>query len=287
MVANQVQATAASLRPFSNVTVSDPTVPAQTLTVTVALDDAAKGLFSTLGGFALTAPGTWTVSGTAAAATTALRALIFDHAPNRTPLGLTEMTRFTIGVNDGVATTLFNDNTTVISTTIATLSVTPVPALTTLNTGASIPVAFSIAGLNTAASDFSLSVTSSSGSIIANSAIAIGGTGPARTLTLTPQTGATGVTTITITATQGGQTITQTFQVTVVPFVAAITVDAAATSLTFSAQPGQRYFIEKSPDVTAASWQVDSTVIATQTRVATALMRDSSAQMFYRVRAAP
>ena len=212
VVANQMQTTAASLRPFSNVTVSDPTVPAQTLIVTVALDDAAKGLFSTLGGFALIAPGTWTFSGAAAAATPALRALVFDHAPNRTPLGLTERTRFTLGVNDGVATTLFNDNTTVISTTIATLSVTPVPALRTLNTGASIPIAFSIAGLNTAASDFRLSVTSSSASIIANSAIAIGGTGPARTLTLTPQTGATGVTTII--ATQGGQTITQTFQVT-------------------------------------------------------------------------
>ena len=172
VVANQTQTTAASLRPFSGVTVTDPTVPAQTLTVTVALDDAAKGTLSALGGFTLTAPEEWTFSGTAAAATTALRALVFDHAPSRTPVGLTETTRFTIGVNDGLATTLFNDTTTVISTTVATPTVTTIAALTTLNTGASIPVAFSIAGLNTAAPDFNLTATSSSGSVIANSAIA-------------------------------------------------------------------------------------------------------------------
>lgn len=146
-----------------------------------------------------------------------------------------------------------------------------------------------LAGLNTAASDFSLTATSSNGSVITSAAIKLGGTGAERTLTLTPQTGATGVTTIATVAAQGGQTIKQTFQVTVLPFVVTLTADAPANSLTFtfSTQPGQRFLIEKSAEVTAASWQTENTVIATQKSVATALAPDRATQLFYRVRAAP
>ena len=287
VVGVQNQLGAASLRPFPNVTVSDATVPAQTLTVTVALDDAAKGTLSALGNFTLTAPGTWTFPGTAAAATTALRALVFDHAPGRTPVGLTERTRFTLGVNDGVATTLFNDTTTIVSTTVATPALTTIAALTTLNTGASIPVAFSIAGLDTAASDFTLTASSSTAGVIAPGAIAFGGTGTTRTITLTPAAGVSGVTTITLTAAQGGQTILRTFEVTVVPFAASISAGVGAHNFTFTAQPGQKYAIEKSASLTAPIWVEEKSVIATQSTMATTVIPGGATQMFYRARLLP
>jgi cytochrome c peroxidase len=287
VVGNQTQTTAASLKPFSAVTVTDATVPAQTLTVTVALDDAAKGTLSTLGGFTLTAPGVWTFSGTATAATTALRGLVFDHAPNRTPLGLTETTRFTIGVNDGVATTLFNDTTTIISTTVATPAITPIASQSAVNAGASNPVTFSLAGLNTAAADFTLTATSSNGGLIAPGSIQLGGTGMTRTLTVTPEAGASGTSTITVTATQAGQTVTQTFQVTVVPFVASLAAGATSKSITFSAQPGQTYIIEKKSDLSAANWDTVQTIVATQASITADLPTESGDQMFYRVRTAP
>ncbi len=288
-VASQSQTSATSLRPFSGITVTHPTVPAPTLTVTVALDDASKGALSTLGEFTLTAPGTWTFTGTAAAATTALRGLVFDHAPNRTPVSLTEMTRFTIGVNDGIATTVFNDTTTVISTTVAAPALTPIAVHTTLNNAASVPISFTVSGLNTVASDFNLVVTSSNGSIIPASAIQIGGTGATRTLTLTPAATALGVTNITVTASQGGQSIGQTFQVNVVPFTAGIFSDSSGKTLTFTSLPGQTYLVEKCADLSVATpvWLPEATVVASQTTSAATLSAETSGQMFYRVHVAP
>ncbi|MBS0196832.1 MAG: DUF4347 domain-containing protein [Planctomycetes bacterium] len=112
----------ATLSPFSSITVTDADVPAQTFTVTVALDTAAKGAFTagslTTSGFASAGGGSYTFSGTAAQAQTALRALVFDPTDNRVAAGMTETTTFTITVSDGVAADVTDSTTTVVSTSV-------------------------------------------------------------------------------------------------------------------------------------------------------------------------
>jgi len=106
-----------TLDPFSGVTVGDVDNPAQTLTVVITLDAAAKGQLTNLGGFAEAPAGTYTFSGTAAAATTALNAMTFDPTENRVAPGLTETTTFTLSVDDGSGPVV-DANTTVISTSV-------------------------------------------------------------------------------------------------------------------------------------------------------------------------
>lgn len=117
-VAGQAVNDNATLSPFSGVTIGDPDLPAQTLAVTVALDTAAKGAFSTLNGFADAGGGAYTFSGNAAAATTAIRGLVFNPADDRVAPGATETTTFTITVNDGQAGPVADSTTTVVSTSI-------------------------------------------------------------------------------------------------------------------------------------------------------------------------
>jgi hypothetical protein len=160
--------------------------------------------------------------------------------------------------------------------------------MTTLNTGASIPVAFSIAGLDTTASDFTLTAGSSAAEIVAPAAIQFGGSGATRTITLTPAAGVSGMTTITITASQGGQTIVvRTFEVTVLPFIASIAPGVGAHNFTFTAQPGQKYAIEKTASLTAPNWVEEKTVIATQPAMTTTVAPGGAARMFYRARLSP
>lgn len=115
----------ATVNPFSGATITDVDVPADTVTVVVTLDDAAKGSL-TGAGFTETPAGTYTFNGTASAATTALQGLTFDPTENRVAPGLTETTTFTLSVNDGsgpvtdttttVVTTSVNDVATILLT---------------------------------------------------------------------------------------------------------------------------------------------------------------------------
>ncbi|MCC5980057.1 MAG: DUF4347 domain-containing protein, partial [Salinarimonas sp.] len=107
-----------TITPFAAATISDPDV-GQTFTVTVTLDDAAKGVLTNLGDFSHQGGGVYQATGlaNAAAAETALRALVFDPASNRVAPGSTETTTFTVAVSDGVAT-VDNATTTVIATSI-------------------------------------------------------------------------------------------------------------------------------------------------------------------------
>ncbi len=106
-----------TINPFAGVSIGDVDNPAQTLTVSVTLDTAAKGVFSTLNGFTDAGGGVYTFSGTAAAATTAIHGLVFDPADNRVAPGSTETTTFTISVDDGSAAVTDN-TTTVVSTSV-------------------------------------------------------------------------------------------------------------------------------------------------------------------------
>ncbi|MEJ2303387.1 MAG: Ig-like domain-containing protein [Anaerolineales bacterium] len=102
--------------PFTAVTVADP--DGDTLTVTVTLDDANKGVLTNLGGFVQGPPGTYTFTGSPANATIALQGLTFDPAENRVPVGQTETTTFTILADDGQAAPATDNTTTVIVTSI-------------------------------------------------------------------------------------------------------------------------------------------------------------------------
>ena len=108
----------ATILPFASVTIADIDVPAQTLTVTVTLDNVAKGAFTRPNGFANAGGGVYTFSGTAAAAATAIRGLVFSPTANRVQPGLTETTIFTISTSDGIAPAVTESTTTVISTSV-------------------------------------------------------------------------------------------------------------------------------------------------------------------------
>ena len=71
-VANQLVNDNATVNPFSAVIIGDADQPAQTLSVSVTLDTAAKGAFTTLNGFTAEGAGVYTFSGTAAVATSAI-----------------------------------------------------------------------------------------------------------------------------------------------------------------------------------------------------------------------
>ena len=116
-VAGQAISDNATIRPFTGVTIVDADVPAQTQAVSVTLDTAAKGSFTALGGFTNVGGGVYTFSGTAAAATTAIRGLVF--APTATyPMGTITTTTLTINTNDRIAPTMTNSTTTVITTSV-------------------------------------------------------------------------------------------------------------------------------------------------------------------------
>lgn len=112
----------ATVSPFTNVTIADTGTSdgttAQTQTVTISLGSSLQGWFSTLNGFTDLTGGNYTYSGTAAAATTAIRGLVFTPTANRVAPGSTETTAMTISVSDGVASTVTNTTTTVVSTSI-------------------------------------------------------------------------------------------------------------------------------------------------------------------------
>jgi hypothetical protein len=125
-VAGQTITDNASLSPFSAVTISNPEQPPsryqdpfpEVVTVTVTLDDAAKGSFTTLNGFTDDGGGVYSFSGAAAAATTAIQGLVYSPTPNRVASGSTETTTFTIGADDGVYSTVTDNTTTVISRSV-------------------------------------------------------------------------------------------------------------------------------------------------------------------------
>jgi hypothetical protein len=125
-VADQAITDTQSDQPFSGVTISDIDVPPQTLTLTVALSAWANGTLSNLGGgYYDPATGIYSVSGTAAGLTAALDALTFTPTEHQVAAGSTVTTTFTIGVNDGVAPTVTNSATSVVTTATANTATGP------------------------------------------------------------------------------------------------------------------------------------------------------------------
>ncbi|MCA1939658.1 MAG: DUF4347 domain-containing protein, partial [Caenispirillum bisanense] len=116
--AGQAVTDTATISPFSAVTVTE--ADGETVTVTISVDTAAIGSFTTLNGFTDAGGGTWTFTGTAAAAQTALQGMVYTPAQNRGVAGATETATFTIAVEDadGATDPVQNATTTVVVTSV-------------------------------------------------------------------------------------------------------------------------------------------------------------------------
>ncbi|UOA08407.1 FG-GAP-like repeat-containing protein [Methylobacter sp. S3L5C] len=102
--------------PFSAFTITD--ADSASLTVSIALDNAAKGVFTAASlsssGFSTTDALTYNhATGTPAALQAALQLLVFQPTANRVGALGHEITHFTVSVSDGVAPTVTNTTTTV------------------------------------------------------------------------------------------------------------------------------------------------------------------------------
>jgi hypothetical protein len=83
--------------------------------------------------------------------------------------------------------------------------------------GSTGPLAVTVGDLETPPGELTLTASSSNPTLVPNSSIAIGGSGSARTVTVTPVAGLTGTTTITLTVDDGALTASDTFLLTVLP----------------------------------------------------------------------
>lgn len=113
---------APALFPFASIRITDPD-PSQPLTVTLLLDDPAKGLFYLVGTNSETGPFT-TKTGTSTEVTDWLRALRFAPTPNRVPEGETELVTVSVAVQDNGSPPLGVTNS---QTSIAVTSVNGAP----------------------------------------------------------------------------------------------------------------------------------------------------------------
>ncbi|MBC3873662.1 Ig-like domain-containing protein [Undibacterium flavidum] len=126
---NQAILANTTISPFSQIVITDPDAGAVS-TVTINIDNAAKGLFTNASlnasGFVTTDGGaTYThATTTPANIQTALRALVFQPAKGRVAVGQSESTTFTLSVNDGYALT--TDNNTHVAATAVNLAPTDI-----------------------------------------------------------------------------------------------------------------------------------------------------------------
>jgi hypothetical protein len=117
-------------------------------------------------------------------------------------------------------------------------TISDVANLTATSGRASGPIAVTLADVDNAASSLTLTARSSNTTLVPASGLVLGGSGANRTLTLTPAAGQTGSATITLTASDGVLTATDTFTVTVTAPVSTTTTTAPAPTTTTTVPTG-------------------------------------------------
>jgi len=259
-VADQAVNDNATISPFNAVVIGDADQPAQTLSVTVSLD-SAKGTFTTLNGFTSAGGGSFTFSGIAVNATTAIQGLVYDPTDNRVKPGLTETNNLIIVVNDGHATPVTNDTTTVIATSI---NDAPIAGADSIQRRSGKPVKVSIAQLLSNDSDpegetLGLSLPSNTSANGASVAIEGGWviySAPVSdaidTFQYTVNDGSGGSTPGTVTVTvQDDQSQSQN--------ILSVVVDGSDRVITFAGVSGFSYRIQYTDDLGSPSWATLST----------------------------
>lgn len=122
----------------------------------------------------------------------------------------------TIRVNDGLLT-----NATTFTLTVSTVNTPPtisaISGQTILQDTVLGPINFTIGDAETAAASLLLTGASSNPDLIPNANIVFGGSSENRTVTVTPATGQSGITTITLMVNDGVITVSRSFLVTVIP----------------------------------------------------------------------
>lgn len=126
----------------------------------------------------------------------------------------------TVSVNDGTAT-----SSTTFLLRVGAPAIDPIAnQLSPMNTVFG-PFAFTVADAEEGAGALTVSATSSNQLLVPNGNIFFGGSGATRTLTATPATGQTGLTTITVTVDDGIQSASQSFALTVHPVLGPLAGD--------------------------------------------------------------
>jgi hypothetical protein len=150
--------------------------------------------------------------------------------------------------------------------------ISAIPALTIQKNQSTVAIPLTIFDPETPAQDLVLSGSSSSTNLVPTSQIVFGGSGPNRTVTVTPARGKIGTTFITIRVSDGSLQASTTFLLTVLgsgsgvlsagrggtepPAITSITVDAVAgTTIVWASNAGARYRVQSKDNLEEATWR--------------------------------
>ncbi|KQO10848.1 Ig-like domain-containing protein [Paenibacillus sp. Leaf72] len=188
-------------QPFTGVSIEDAD-PDQTLTVSIALDTAAKGEFTAASlqasGFSLVGS-QYEASGTADDLTIAIRQLVFAPKANRVAPGTTETVVLTVTVDDGIAAPVVDSQTSLVVTSVNDIpTVSAIANQSISRNTATQALSFTITDPDAEPSDFTVTAESSNTALVPLSGITLAGSGKQRTVTVEPAQGMQGSAAITI-----------------------------------------------------------------------------------------